>query len=419
MAADMSTNRAAAIRMTNQGLATRPAKDPRAAALVSAGIQAQDLWASRLAVRARSGSAVLADVTEATATPTVTRSWLMRGTLHMVAADDLRWLNALIGPAVLKMAEPRFNEVGLSPAIRDRVRGVLPDLLTGRSLTRAELVAAVHAHVPDLPVEGQARAHLTVWAAASGLITRAAEQASEPTYALIDDWLPPQAPMDEDDALRALLRRYFRAFGPATVEDFAIWSRLLISAARRAMADIIDEFQTVDVNGHPHYFCDDIEPARRVLRLLPAFDSYLLGYRSRDYFLDPSRRGDILVGGIIHPSIVVDGIVVGTWRLERTRRPVTVRAEFFTDPVAWQHGALAAEADDLGRFLGRPVELQIVQRIGQTAQPSSAEPSSAQPSSAQPSSAKPVNAGNPPARPARSTRAVGTPSATRTARTTG
>ena len=363
VAADLSANLVAAIRMTNQGLTTRPARDPRAAALVSAGIQAQDLWASRLAVRARSEPAVLADVIDAAAAPSVARSWLMRGTLHMVDANDLRWLNGLIGPAVLKMAEPRFNEVGLIQAIRERVRSVLPDVLAGRSLTRAELVTAVHARVPQLPVEGQARAHLTVWAAASGLVTRAAEQGSEPTYALIDDRVPPQPPMDEDDALRELLRRYFRAFGPATVEDFAIWSRMLMSAARRGMADIADEFQTVSVDGRPHYFRDAAEPARQVLRLLPAFDSYLLGYRSRDYFLDPTRRGDILVGGIIRPSIVVDGIVVGTWRLERTRNPVRVRAEFFTDPVDWQLGALAEEAADVGRFLGRPVELQIVERI--------------------------------------------------------
>lgn len=360
----MSTNTAAAIRMTNQGLGTRPAEDARAAALVSAGIQAQDLWASRLAVRARSGSAVLADVVEAAARPTVTRSWLMRGTLHMVAADDLRWLNGLIGPAVLKMAEPRFMEVGLTPSVRERIRAVLPELLAGRSLTRAELVAAVHAHVPQLPVEGQARAHLTVWAAASGFITRAAERGAEPTYALIDDYLPAQAAaMDEDNAMRELLRRYFRAFGPATVEDFAIWSRLLISAARRAMDDIVDELETTTVDGRPHYFCDDVEPARRVLRLLPAFDSYLLGYRNRDHFLDPARRGDILVGGIVRPSIVVDGIVIGTWRLGRTRNPARVRAEFFTDPAHWHINALVAESDDIARFLNRPVELQIVDRI--------------------------------------------------------
>ena len=376
MAADLSTNRAAAIRMANQGLATRASADARAAALVCAGIQAQDLWASRLAVRARSGSAVLTDVIEATAlspntleptatgTSGVTRSWLMRGTLHMVAADDLRWLNGLIGPAVLKMAEPRFVEVGLTPPIRDRARDALPGLLTGRRLTRAELVEAVHAEVPELPTQGQARAHLTVWAAAAGLITRAAERGTEPTYALIDDVLRPSTPpMDGDDALRRLLRRYFRAFGPATVEDFAIWSRLLISAARRAMAGIVDEFGTVNVDGRAHYFCDEVEPAHRVLRLIPAFDSYLLGYRSRDYFLDPSRRGDILVGGIIHPSIVADGIVIGTWRLDRSRNPLRVRAEFFADPLGWQLRALGTEADDVGRFLDRPVDLRIVDRI--------------------------------------------------------
>ena len=391
----MSSSQLAAIRMTNQGLATRPAPDPRAAAVLCAGLQAQDLWASRLAVRARSDSAVLGDVIEAAATPTVARSWLMRGTLHMVAADDLRWLNGLIGPAVLKLAGPRFIEVGLTAPIREQTRAVLPELLAGRALTRAELVAAVHNRVPDLPVAGQARAHLTVWAAASGLIVRAAERGSEPTYALVDDYLPAQPPsVDADEALRRLIRRYVRAFGPATVEDFATWSGLLISAARRAFADLREEFQTVTVDGRSHYFDHNVDPARRVLRLLPAFDSYLLGYRSRDHFLDPARRGDILAGGIIHPSIVVDGGAVGTWRLDRTRDPVRLTAAFFAQPSRWQRTALGAEADDVGRFLGRATELRVVDRIT-------------------------VSAGSQPGRPARSTTTAGTPSATRTAPTTG
>lgn len=104
----MSMARAVAVRMANQGLATRPAPDPRAAATMCAGIQAQDLWASQLAVRARSVDTSVEQVAAAGAEPTVIRSWLMRGTLHMVAAADLRWLVDLIGPAVLKMAEPRF-----------------------------------------------------------------------------------------------------------------------------------------------------------------------------------------------------------------------------------------------------------------------------------------------------------------------
>ena len=372
MPPEMSAQRALALR---QGLVDRTAPDARSASLACAGIQAQDLWASRLAVRARSRQAVLDDVVAAAATPTVARSCLMRGTLHMVAADDLYWLNDLIGPAVLRMAALRFTEVGLTEAVRDRARRALPEVLTGRALTRAELVAAVSARVPDLPVQGQARAYLTVWAAVCGLITRVAERGAEPTYALIEECLPARPDrLDDDEAMRRLLRRYFRAFGPATVEDFATWSGLLISAARRTFADIAGEFRTVTIDGRFNYLVDNdltddhltenVEPARQVLRLLPAFDSYLLGYRGRDHILDPARGKEILVGGIIRPSILVDGVVVGTWRLDRARDPARLRAEFFTEPAPWLPAALHAEAEDIARFLGRPIALALVDRIG-------------------------------------------------------
>ena len=359
----MTIARAVAVRMANQGLADRPAPDPRAAALVSNGIQAQDLWASQLAVRARSMHTTVADVIEAAAAPTVVRTWLMRGTLHMVAADDLRWLVDLIGPAVLRMAEPRFVEVGLTAGVRKRARTALPEVLSGRQLTRAELVAALRAEVRGLPTDGQGPAHLTVWASASGLICRAGEQGKEPTYALIDEFVP-AAPAPPGDPMAELVRRYVRAFGPVTIEDFAPWSRLPISAARPAFADLEDELRTVSVDGRVHYLLGDTEPARRVLRLLPAFDSYLMGYRGRDAFLDPAHRSDVGAGGILYPTIVVDGVIVGTWRLDRSGRhkdqAFRLRAEFFGEPPAWQQNALAEEAADVGRFLGRECDLAMV-----------------------------------------------------------
>jgi Winged helix DNA-binding domain len=375
---EMTTARAVAVRMANQGLANRPAPDARAAALVCNGIQAQDLWASQLAVRARSASATVADVVAAAAAPTVVRTWLMRGTLHMIAADDLRWLVALIGPAVLKMVEPRLQEVGLTVGIRQQARAVLPDVLAGRQLTRAELIAALRTEVRGLPTEGQGPAHLTIWASASGMICRAGDQGKEATYALIDEFVP-RAPPPPPDPTAELVRRYVRAFGPVTIEDFAPWSRLPISAARLAFAGLTDELREVAVDGRTHYVIgrgghgrdgdsSDVEPAHRVLRLLPAFDSYLMGYRGRDAFLHPAHRPEVAVGGILYPTIVVDGVIAGTWRLDQTKprtggreeRAMTLRANFFDDAPRWQQDALADEAADVGRFLGRKCDLALV-----------------------------------------------------------
>ena len=94
----------------------------------------------------------------------------------------------------------------------------------------------------------------------------------------MDDWVPdaPAGPSG-DDALAELARRYFTAYSPATAADFATWSGL---AGRRAVELIRDELTPVDIDGAPGFRLGEVEPQRGV-RLLPAFDNYLVGYRDR------------------------------------------------------------------------------------------------------------------------------------------
>lgn len=247
--------------------------------------------------------------------------------------------------------------------MRAHTLDALPGVLTGQRLTRADLMAALRTKVPGLPLEGQGPAFVTIWASANGLICRAGEQGKEPTYALVDEFVP-AAPPAPSDPMAELVRRYVRAFGPVTIADFASWSRLSVPAARRAFADLAVELHQVSIDDHTHYVAGDTEPAERVLRLLPAFDSYLMGYRGRNAFLDPTRGRHVAVGGILRPTIVVDGVIVGTWRLERSgrRSAASLHAWFFDDPPPWQRLALAREVDDVSGFLDRPCELTVERR---------------------------------------------------------
>jgi Winged helix DNA-binding domain len=96
------------------------------------------------------------------------------------------------------------------------------------------------------------------------------------------------------------------------------------------------------------------------IRLLPRFDAYLLGYRSRDLTLDRRVASQIQAGGgIIHPTVVVDGRVVGTWRQARTRAGQRVEVEAFEPLRAAVLAGIEEEVADLGRFLGVPSELAV------------------------------------------------------------
>ena len=96
---------------------------------------------------------------------------------------------------------------------------------------------------------------------------------------MLDDWLPgsPAGPSG-DDALAELARRYFAAFSPATSADFGTWSGL---PHGWAVELIRDELTPCDVDGRPGFRAGTVEAVRGV-RLLPAFDNYVIGYRHRD-----------------------------------------------------------------------------------------------------------------------------------------
>ena len=155
----------------------------------------------------------------------------------------------------------------------------------------------------------------------------------------------------DDDAQAELARRYFRAFSPATAADFTTWSGL---ASSRAIALVRDELTPVEVNGRPGYRLGDAQHGSG-LRLLSGFDNLLIGYRDRTGLVPDERRGEVYVGGIIRPTIVRDGVVVGRWRLDRAAG----RAEVihFQAPSRAVRSAVAAEIDDLARFVGRPLSV--------------------------------------------------------------
>jgi Winged helix DNA-binding domain len=98
-----------------------------------------------------------------------------------------------------------------------------------------------------------------------------------------------------------------------------------------------------------------------VVRLLPGFDTYLLGYRSRDMVVSPQYARRINAGGgMVHPTLVVDGRAMGTWKLKRLRSSVEVVLEPFEELASEIQPGLEAEVEDIARFLGKPVGLQVM-----------------------------------------------------------
>jgi hypothetical protein len=180
---------------------------------------------------------------------------------------------------------------------------------------------------------------------------------------LADDWLRPATALARDLALAKLATRYLTAFGPARPEDFATWAGLPMGDARlgwgAATVDATLAAVEVDVGGRPHWLPSghlawlDDPPRLPIVSLLPAFDTYLLGYQGRELALAPEYADRFTVGGgIIAPAVLVDGRVVGAWRVKRRSKQIEVAIETYEELGPDASEALADEVDDVGRFLG-------------------------------------------------------------------
>jgi Winged helix DNA-binding domain len=349
-------------RFASQGLAGRTGPSTVDVAGRVGGLQAQDTGAVRLAVRARSGVPTLDAVRRDCAVPRrLVRTWLMRGTLHLVPAADARWMLSLFGPRNAAGGARRRAQLRLDDETCEAAVSVLPDILgDGQPLSRAELVDRLARRGVRIDATGQAPAHLVGYAAALGVICRGPDlERDEPGYVLLDAWAGTGPGPVGAEAVAELARRYVAGFGPASAADFAAWSGLPAGSARTAFEALGEALTPVA----PDLFVAAGSAAPPdggppMVRLLGAYDTYLLGYRAREPALAAGYAKRIQAGGgIIHPTVVVDGRVAGRWRLERGRSGRTVHIEQFGPTLGTLIDRLAEEAGDLGRFLGEPVTL--------------------------------------------------------------
>nr|WP_083976246.1 winged helix DNA-binding domain-containing protein [Herbidospora sakaeratensis] len=264
-------------------------------------VQAQDSKAAALALRARGTGFTRADVEQAIRAKEIVRAWGPRGTLHLIAADDLPWLLSLTRPSTATIAR-RLTQLGVTG---DDLAGRVEKATYGQGpLTKAELGERLRA-------EGQAIIHLAALAAERGRLVLGPDKGGKATYVHAADWLgaPIAFEPDRDKALKELGTRYARAHAPATPEDLAYWSGVSLKEARRAHQDVPEK-----------------EPWEGT-RLVPAFDEFLLGWKERAPMTVPTAT-IVPGGGMIRPAVVKDGKIVATWSLGGNDREIRADEEF-------------------------------------------------------------------------------------------
>lgn len=338
------------------------ARDPAEIARAIAGAQAQDTFAGPLQFRSRSRKLRAADIDSArTAERSLLRTWVMRNTIHLIATDDAGWMLPLFEPNLEKWSRRRLEALGVPPRRQEKALQLTARLLeTHGPLTRPELSETLAAKGVELNT--QTRMHMFMLATTSGLACLGPDRKGGSCLVLRGDWLGAPPRFEREAALAELARRYLGAFGPASDRDMQRWSGLGLREVRAGLDSIASELTEETVGAATLLSLKASRtrlPAAGQVRLLGAFDTYVLGYGSRDFAVAPDHGRGINTrgGGMIEPVIVRDGELLGTWRLTRSRK----RAEMTLHPFAGLEpsvrAAIDAEIEDLTRFEGREVVL--------------------------------------------------------------
>jgi Winged helix DNA-binding domain len=324
-------------------------------ARLSAGIQAQDPRAGRLGFRARSRQLRAADVDHArTEERSIVRTWAMRSTMHLVPADDVGWLLPLFDAGLVADSRRRLRQLGLDARAQDRaVDAIRKALESDGYLGRSALVERLGRI--GIEIDAARRVHLFRLATGEGIAILGPDSGSETQLALAREWIGERPAHDRDAAVAELTRRYLRAFGPATEADFAGWSGLPLRDVRAGLARVAGELVEVSIGTERAWTLRGAarRPRGRIVRLLPAWDNYLMGHRDRDFIAGLESWPMIVPGGgMIRPTIVVDGEAVGTWGGRRAGGSVRVEVSPFDEFDADVEEAVREEAEDIKRFEG-------------------------------------------------------------------
>jgi len=336
------------------------------------GVQAQVLSAAGLSLRARVKGLTAAAVDRALLRDrTLVKAWLMRGTLHLLPADEFpAYVGALRQAADARAWERKLPDLlpgylrrrGMRPGDVAPVVRAITEALGDDPLTRTELADRVTDRVgaPARPWIEHSWGGIVRLASLHGAICFGPSRGREITFVRAAAWLRDFREMEGAPAEDAFVRRYLRAFGPATPRDMAVWSGIPAREIERMWTGLGDDLAVVSVEGAPaHLLADDVEALRRapladsVVRLLPHFETYLLGHRDKSHLVDAAHYKRVYrKAGWLTPVVLVDGRVAAIWSHRHIGDRWRITVEPFRRLAREEREGIATEAEDIGRFLG-------------------------------------------------------------------
>jgi hypothetical protein len=356
-------------RIERQLLGCERATDPAEVARTLVGVQAQVTSSAALAIALRSSPArgdepAVDATTSALRERKLVRSWAMRGTLHLFAAEDVPTLAAALAGNDMWRRPAWLRWFGLTEqqmeALIETIGEVLDD---GAPRSRAELAREIGERLG--PRQGQVL--LGSWGSALKIasdyhyLVQSAEEGPGTRFVRASHWLGSWREEDKDEALTKLIPRYLAAYGPATFKELLRWWGVsAVAAMKPIVASLGDALTEVEVAGvRAIVRTEDLaaieatRPRKGAVQLVGGFDPFIVGAGLREELLPPAHVKRISrTAGWISPVVLVDGVAAGVWDSRRTGKGLAITIETFERSGASGRAAIGKAAERIGEVQG-------------------------------------------------------------------
>ncbi len=280
----------------------------------------------------------------------------MRMTIHLIPTEDAGWWLPLFEPGIERWSRRRLGQLGLSEGKQEKALRIAAGALDEGPVTRSELRERIQSG--GVKLDAQTGLHIVLVAVVSGMACLGPDEGPTTTCLVRrEDWLGKQPRFDRDAALAELARRYIGAFAPATDRDFAYWAGLPLRDVRAGLEAIASEIEEIRVGEEtmlaPRGRAPRL-PTEGEIRMLGNFDTYLLGWKDREFAVAREHTAHVKEGGggWIRPVIVRDGVVLGGWRSRRSGGRIEVTLNLSKSLQKELAGQIEAEIADITRFEG-------------------------------------------------------------------
>jgi hypothetical protein len=361
---EMTDHELLRIRLNNQQLINPEFKTPGEVVRWLGAVQAQDYLHSLWGIGQRLNNAREVIIEKAVLEKSIVRSWPMRGTLHFIPAEDLRWMLKYLTPRVVKRQNALFLKAGLDKTVFTKCRKIIIDALKEFGvLTREELYGALEKKkISTANVRGL---HITFVLAQEQIICFGPRNGKQQTFTLLDEWLPPSKNVTWDEALYKLAFSYFRSHGPATADDLAWWAGLTKTEAKGALESVKSKFVSENVSGREYWFSPDIPTGRtipNIAHFVSVYDEYGIAYKDRSALVQ-GKRAEKLKGRDFLNMVMVKGQIGGFWKRTLGKGKVVVDVSALTPFSVPEKEMICEAVKRYGKFLSLEPQLKIDSRL--------------------------------------------------------